>query len=91
MTEPTEKYPVDENVRVLGGITIYKTQRWWKSVLATETFGKRSVDVYLWQWRLDRQTGREMWKRKQKISVRNIDEWTRVKEAVEKLLPLLSM
>lgn len=87
MSQPAEEpYPVDPNVRVLAGINIYKTAGWWKAVLSTETFGKRSIDVYLWQWRFDRQAGKEKWKRKQKLGIRNAEEWGRIKEAVERLL-----
>lgn len=85
-----EAYPVNPNIKVLKGITIYKSQRWLKAVLATEIFGKRSVDIYLWQQRPDRQTGQEAWKRKHKVSIRSASEWEAIKSAVEQLLPMLT-
>lgn len=84
-----EVYPVDSNVKVLKGITIYKSPRWLKAVLATEIFGKRSVDIYLWQQRPDRQTGQEAWKRKHKVSIRSVSEWEAIKSSVDQLLPML--
>lgn len=85
-----ESYPVDPTVKVLRGITIYRTQRWLKAVLATEVFGKRSVDIYLWQQRPESQTGQEAWKRKHKVSIRSSSEWEAIKRAVEQLLPMLT-
>ena len=85
-----ESYPVDPTVKVLKGITIYRTQRWLKAVLATEIFGKRSIDIYLWQQRPESRAGQEAWKRKHKVSIRSSSEWEAMKSAVEQLLPMLT-
>jgi hypothetical protein len=39
--------------------------------------------MYLWQKRND------TWKRKHKFQVRNMDEWNKIKNAVEQLTPKL--
>jgi hypothetical protein len=49
-----------------------------------ESFGKRSLGLYLWQKRND------AWKRKHKFNIRNLDEWDKLKSAIEKLAPKLS-
>lgn len=85
-----ESYPVDPTVKVLKGITIYRTQRWLKAVLATEIFGKRSIDIYLWQQRPESRADQEAWKRKHKVSIRSSSEWEAMKSAVEQLLPILT-
>jgi hypothetical protein len=49
-----------------------------------EAAGRRSIGFYLWENRND------TWKRKNKFSVRNLDEWNKVKNAVEQLAPKLA-
>jgi hypothetical protein len=87
---PEESYPVNPTVKVLRGITIYRSQRWLKAVLATEIFGRRSIDIYLWQQSPESQTGQEVWKRMHKVSIRSSTEWAAIKRAVEQLLPMLA-
>ena len=48
-----------------------------------ESYGKRSIGLYLWQKRQD------AWKRKHKFNVRNLDEWNKLKTAIEQLTPKL--
>jgi hypothetical protein len=75
-----EKFPVHESIEVLEGETIYKTEKWWLAVLKTRSFGRISVNVYLWLKRGD------SWKRQQKLSLRDIETWKKIKENVDKLL-----
>jgi hypothetical protein len=85
MTEPEERLPVSDFYKVIDYITIFKSEKWWEAIVIFESFGKRSIGLYLWQKRND------VWKRKHKFNVRNMEEWNRLKEAVEKLAPKLSL
>ena len=64
--------------------TIFKSDKWWEAVVLTEAFGKKSVNLYLWIKRGDQ------WKRKHKFVVRSLEEWNKIKETVESLLPRVS-
>jgi len=82
----SERPPVNQALTVIESIDIYKTQKWWKAVVITE--GKdfrRAKQVEVYQWL--NQNGK--WKRKQKMGVKNADEWAKIKEAVEQLLQKL--
>jgi len=77
MTE--EKFPVSETLKVIDGTTIYKTDKWWSAVVVVDSFGRKQIALYLWN------KADEIWKRRQKFLVPNKEEqWTKLKEAVEK-------
>lgn len=78
-----KKYPVHEVIKVLQGIDIYKTKKWWKAALLTESYGKRQVTIYQWV------KSEEKWKRKQKMSIVNKDEWGKIVKACADLVALL--
>lgn len=82
MTE--EKYPVSEKLKVADGITLFKSDKWWSAVVALESFGRKQVCIYLWNKREDK------WKRRQKFVVRGHENWEKIKDAVDKLLPYLT-
>lgn len=85
MTESAEeKLPISEFYKVVEYVTIFKSQNWWEAVVIFEAYGKRSIGLYLWQKRQD------VWKRKHKFNVRNLDEWNKLKNAVEQLIPKLA-
>jgi hypothetical protein len=84
MTEPTEKLPISDIYKVIDYVTIFKSKKWWEAIVVYEAFGKRSIGLYLWENRND------VWKRKNKFSVRNLDEWTTIKNAVDQLAPKLA-
>ena len=84
MTESTEKLPISEFYKVIDYVTIFKSSKWWEAIVVFEAFGKRSIGLYLWENR------NNTWKRKSKFSVRTIDEWNKVKNAVEQLAPKLT-
>jgi hypothetical protein len=65
-------------------VTIFKCPKWWEAIVVSEAYGKRSIGVYLWVKKND------VWKRKNKFSVRNLDEWNKVKDAVEQLAQKLA-
>ena len=79
-----EKLPISEFYKVLEHHTIFKSDKWWEAIVLIETFGKRSIAMYMWQFRDGN------WKRKHKFTIRGINEWTRVRKSVERLLPKLT-
>jgi hypothetical protein len=84
MSEKTEeKLPISDFYKVVDSVTIFKSQKWWEAIVVFESNGKRSIGMYLWQKRQD------IWKRKHKFNVRNVEEWNKLKNAVEQLAPKL--
>ena len=85
MSEKTEeKLPISDFYKVVDSVTIFKNQKWWEAIVVFESYGKRSIGMYLWQKRED------IWKRKHKFNVRNLEEWNKLKNAVEQLAPKLT-
>jgi len=84
MGESTEKLPISELYKVIDYVTIFRSTKWWEAIVVFEAFGKRTIGFYLWENR------NNTWKRKNKFSVRNLDEWNKVKNAVEQLAPKLA-
>lgn len=74
-----EGLPVSETQKVIEGITLYKTEKWWSAVALVDAFGRKQIAVYLWIKRGDQ------WKRKNKFIIHNQAEWQRIKGAIEKL------
>jgi len=85
LTEKTEeKLPISDFYKVVDHVTIFKSQKWWEAIVVFESFGKRSIGVYLW---VNRDGA---WKRKHKFEVRNLDEWNKLKNAIDQLTPKLA-
>lgn len=85
LTEKTEeKLPISDFYKVVDYVTIFKSQKWWEAIVVFESFGKRSIGVYLWVSREGE------WKRKHKFEVRNLDEWNKLKNAIDQLTPKLA-
>ncbi len=82
--KPEEKLPISEFYKVVDYVTIFKSQKWWEAVVIFESFGKRAIGLYMWQKRDD------TWKRKHKFNVRNLEEWNKLKNAIEQLAPKLT-
>ncbi len=76
-------FPVHEVIKVIEGINIYRSEKWWKAALLTESYGKRQVTIYQWLKR------DEKWKRKQKMSITSKEEWGRIVEACADLVAKL--
>lgn len=76
-----EKLPVSEFYKVIDAVTIFKSEKWWEAIAIVESFGKRSIAMYLWQSRDGK------WKRKHKFHIRNMDEWNKVKNVIDQLAP----
>ena len=80
---PEEKLPISERLNIIEGINLFKTDKWWSAAVLMESFGRRSIAMYMWQFRDGK------WKRKHKFKLRNVDEWNKVKDAVDKFVPKL--
>jgi len=80
---PTEQLPLSSFYKVIDQVTIFKTEKWWEAIVIIESFGRRSIAMYLWQKRNDQ------WKRKHKFQIRNPQEWEKVKGAIDRLTPQL--
>jgi len=84
MTESTEKLPISEFYKVIDYVTIFKSEKWWEAIVIFESYGRRSIGLYLWVKK------NHTWMRKHKFNVRNLDEWNRLKNAIEQLAPKLA-
>ncbi len=81
--QPTEKLPLSEFYKLIDYVTIFKTDKWWEAIVVIEAYGRRSIAMYMWEFRDGK------WKRKHKFSIKNPNEWNKVKNSVEHLLPKL--
>ncbi|HDI07024.1 MAG TPA: hypothetical protein ENF76_01510 [Candidatus Bathyarchaeota archaeon] len=77
----SEKLPLSDFYKVIDYVTIFKNDKWWEAVVVIESYGRRSIAMYLWQFRDG------TWKRKHKFHIRSVDEWNKVKTAVDQLAP----
>jgi hypothetical protein len=84
MSESNEKLPISDFYKVIEYVTIFKSAKWWEAIVVYEASGKRSIGFYLWEKRND------VWKRKNKFSVRNLEEWEKLKAAIDQLAPKLA-
>ena len=85
MAESTEeKLPISDFYKVVEYVTIFKSQKWWEAVVIFESYGKKTIGLYLWQKKQD------TWKRKHKFNVRDMDEWNKLKNAIDLLAPKLT-
>jgi len=81
----SEKLPLSDFYKVIDYVTIYKSDKWWEAIVVIESFGRRSIAMYMWQFR------NGTWKRKHKFQLRNVDEWNKVKDAIDKFVPKLKV
>jgi hypothetical protein len=85
VTEQTEeKLPISDFYKVVDYVTIFKNKKWWEAIVVFESAGKRAIGMYMWQKREDK------WKRKHKFNIRNLEEWNKLKAAIEQLAPKLA-
>jgi leucyl aminopeptidase (aminopeptidase T) len=87
--EPTskideEKLPVSKVYKVVDYTTLFKTDLWWEAIVVFETYGKRQMGMYLWQKR------NGVWKRKNKFGIRSLEEWSKLRSAIDQLAPRLA-
>ena len=79
----SEKLSISDFYKVVDHVTIFRSEEWWEAIVLIESFGKRSIAMYMWQFREGK------WKRKHKFQLRNVDEWNKVKNAIDKFVPNL--
>jgi aminopeptidase len=79
--EIEEKLPISEVYKLIDYRNIFKTDLWWEAIVVYENYGKRQIGLYLWQKR------KGEWKRKNKFSFRTLEEWSKIKNAVDQLTP----
>jgi len=85
VTEKTsEKLPISDFYKVIDYVTMFKSEKWWEAIVVFESLGKRKIGLYLWVNRDG------VWKRKHKFDIRNLDEWNKLKTAIEQLTPKLA-
>ena len=84
MSSSDEKLPISEFYTVIDYVTIFKNAKWWEAIVLYESFGKRSIGFYLWEKK------KEAWKRKNKFSFKTLEDWNKLKKAVDQLTPKLS-
>ena len=82
-TQP-EQLPLSSFYKVIDQVTIFRNEKWWEAIVIFEYAGRRAIGLYLWQKKAD------VWKRKHKFNIRNIDEWNKLKAAIEQLTPKLA-
>lgn len=75
-----EPLPVNEYIKVLEYVTIYKTDKWWQAVALINQAGHERVAIFLWLY------DKGKWKRKHKFTTNRPDNWNKVKQAVEQML-----
>lgn len=86
-----EKFPVHKDLKVLKGVTIFKTSKWWEAVLLVESsFGQtpyKKVTWYRWQWKKMKRfgTGEEFigWSRKEHKSINFVKNWEDAKRLID--------
>jgi hypothetical protein len=80
----TEPLPLSSFYKVVDHVTIFRSEKWWEAIVVIESLGRRSIAMYLWQKKGDQ------WKRKHKFQIRNLQEWEKLKGAIDKLTPVLA-
>jgi hypothetical protein len=84
MTEKVEeKLPISDFYKVEEYVTVFKSQKWWKAIAIYQSGSRRALGIYLWVNR------NGTWKRKQKLNIVDANEWKKLKDSVEQLLPKL--
>lgn len=84
MNENTsESLPIGAPLKIVKSKTIYQKAGWWLAVVLVDAWGRKMINVYLWQKKKDG------WKRKQKFSVHNTKRWKEIAAAVSEFLPEL--
>jgi hypothetical protein len=75
-----EAPPIAAPLKLIKFRTISKGVGWWSAVVMVESWGKRIVSLYLWQ-KKDKE-----WRRKQKFTIRNEENWRSIASGVEAFL-----
>ena len=73
-----ERPPISDVIEVHHSRVVYKTNKWWQSVVDGTLFSKRKIFAYLHLF------GDGKWKRKGKLTIGSRKNWEDLKMAIEK-------
>jgi len=79
----SEELPIAPPLKVVDYRTINKGFGWWSAVVLVESWGRKSIGLYLWQ------KSSKGWRRKQKFTIRDQGGWEQLVKSVEGFLPQL--
>ena len=82
--EAEEVLPIAPPLNVLDYRTISKGFGWWQAVVLLESWGKRTINLYLWQ---EKEKG---WRRKQKFTIHDREKWELLSDAIGEFLDQIS-
>lgn len=82
MGQSTSEFPVHEELTVVEGDTVYRTDDWWKGVVRYRFRDAETTEVAIYLWHCDD----GVWKRKNKYTVKTADAWAEDRRLVESLL-----
>jgi hypothetical protein len=80
-----DDFPVSDYYHISQGETVFQTDDWWKAIIAVDQKGSyetHEVMLYLWK-KVDGD-----WRRRQKYAIKNLDDWSDDRDAVNSLLEL---
>jgi hypothetical protein len=76
-------FPVSDYYNLSEAETVFQTDDWWKAIVSIDQKGSydtHEVIIYLWQ-QVDGD-----WRRRQKYAIKNLDDWSDDRDAVDALL-----
>lgn len=76
-------FPVSDYYNLSRGETVFETDDWWKAIVSIDQKGSydtHEVIIYLWQ-QIDAD-----WRRRQKYAIKNLDDWSDDRDAINTLL-----
>lgn len=73
--------PIGPPLKVVDYRTVSKGFGWWAAVVLVESWGRRTIGLYLWQKKS------EGWRRKQKFTIHDQEKWEMIANYVEEMLP----
>lgn len=81
MEPETESLPVNDYIKVIEATRIYKTPKWWEVVALVNKAGHDQVSLF--QWIHDDKDEKRPWKRRNKFTTWDENEWEKIKEAID--------
>lgn len=85
LNKNNEPFPVNKGLRVLKGLTMFKTSKWWEAILLVETAYEqqqrayKKVIWYRWQWKKIKKFGTNEeymgWSRKEHKAINFPKNW----------------
>lgn len=86
-SDPNAELPVSDYYNVSTGITVFKTDQWWKAGVVIDAKGDyETTEIILYVWQLSD----DEWKVRQKYPVKRSSDWEDDLEAISPLLDKLN-